>query len=104
MTNSSQLNSYILRLQQRLRLGAWVRGALIFAGSALAVTILLVLILNHFAFPTSGLTFARIVLIAALAAAAAFGIAMPLMRLTRAQAVSILSTIHSTDWRRTPLV
>ncbi len=87
MTNSSQLNSYILRLQQRLRLGAWVRGALIFAGSALAVTILLVLILNHFAFPTSGLTFARIVLIAALAAAAAFGIAMPLMRLTRAQAV-----------------
>jgi Domain of unknown function (DUF4175) len=87
MTNSSKLNSYILRLQQRLRLGAWIRGALIFFCSALAVTIVLVLILNHFAFPTSGLTFARIVLIVVLATAAVFGIAVPIMRLTRAWAV-----------------
>jgi hypothetical protein len=87
MTNSGQLNSYILRLQHRLRLGAWVRGALIFTGSALAVTIALVLVLNHFAFPTSGIAIARILLIAALAAAATLGIGLPIMRLSRARAV-----------------
>ena len=87
MTNSSQLNSYILRLRRRLRLGAWLRGAAIFTGSALAVTVALVLILNHFAFPSHGVTLARVVLIATLAAAAVLGIAMPLIRLTRARAV-----------------
>jgi hypothetical protein len=87
MTNSSQLNSYIARLQQRLRLGAWLRGAAIFTGSALAVSVVLVLILNHFAFPSHGVTLARIFLIAALAAAATLGIALPLARLSRARAV-----------------
>jgi Domain of unknown function (DUF4175) len=87
MTNSSRLDSYILQLQQRLRLGAGLRGAAIFLGSALGVTVVLVLILNHFAFPAHGVTAARIVLIAALASAAILGIALPLLRLTRARAV-----------------
>ncbi len=87
MTNSSQLNSYIHRLQKRLRLGAGMRGAAIFFGSALAVTVALVLVLNHFAFPAHGVAFARVVLIAALASAAVLGIALPLLRLTRARAV-----------------
>ena len=51
MSNHSQLNSYIAQLQQRLRLGAWLRGAAIFAGTALVVTVALVLLLNRFAFP-----------------------------------------------------
>jgi hypothetical protein len=87
MTNSSQLNSYILQLQQRLRLGAWARGSLIFTGSALAATITLVLLLNRFAFPAQGVTLARLALVAALAAAAILGIVLPLVRLTRSQAV-----------------
>ena len=63
MSNSSQLHSYIARLQQRLRLGAWLRGAAIFTGTALAVTVVLVLVLNHFAFPARGIAFARIALL-----------------------------------------
>jgi hypothetical protein len=92
MTNSSQLDTYILRLRQRLRLGAWLRGATIFTGSAIVVTVALVLILNHFAFPAHGVGLARIVLVASLAAAAILGIALPLMRLTRAKAVQKAET------------
>jgi Domain of unknown function (DUF4175) len=86
-TNSGRLNAYILRLQGRLRLGAALGGAAVFAGSALGVTVALVFILNRFAFPAHGVAWARIVLIAALATAATLGIALPLLRLTRAHAV-----------------
>jgi hypothetical protein len=87
MSNSSELNSYIKQLQQRLRLGTGLRGAAIFAGTALVVTLALVWLLNRFAFPAHGVTGARVVLICALAAVAAFAVALPLMRLTRAWAV-----------------
>ncbi len=59
MSYASQLHSYIAQLRQRLRLGAWVRGAAIFAATALAVTVLLVLALNYFAFPLRGVLWAR---------------------------------------------
>ncbi len=88
MSNSSELNSYIARLQHRLRLGAWLRGAAIFTGTALIVTLALVLILNHLAFPAHGVTAARWAIFAALAAAATFGIALPVVRMTQARAVS----------------
>src|SRR5260370_4069049 len=42
MSKRNELNSYIARLQQRLRLGAWLRGAAIFTGTALVVTVALV--------------------------------------------------------------
>ena len=87
MSRRDELNSYIARLQQRLRLGAWLRGAAIFAGTALVVTVALVLLLNHFAFPSHGVAGARLALLAALAAVGAFGIALPLVRLTRARGV-----------------
>jgi hypothetical protein len=87
MSNRNALNSYIERIRQRLLLAAWMRGAATFTGTALMVTLALVLLLNHFAFPARGLTGARLALFFALAAAAAFGIAFPLMRLTRARAV-----------------
>jgi hypothetical protein len=87
MSKRSELNSYIARLQQRLRLGAWLRGAAVFSGTALSVTIALVLVLNHFAFPANGVTGARWVLVGALAAAAGFGIVLPLIRLTHARTV-----------------
>ncbi len=83
MSNHSELNSYIERVQKRLRLSAWLRGAAIFTGTALVVTVVLVLALNRFAFPAHGVTAARLAIFVALAVAAAFGIAVPLMRATR---------------------
>ena len=87
MSHRSELNSYVARLQHRLRLGAWLRGAAIFTGTALLVTIFLVLILNRFAFPARGVTAARLTILGVLAAAAVFGIALPLIRVTRSWAV-----------------
>ncbi len=63
MSKRSELNSYIARLQHRLRLGAWLRGAAIFTGTALVVTVGLVLLLNHYAFPAHGVTGARLALL-----------------------------------------
>ena len=94
MSNLSELNSYIARLQQRLRLGTWLRGAAIFIGSALAVTIALVLILNRFAFPAHGVSGARLALAAALLAVAVFALALPLLRLTRGRAVRDAEAAH----------
>ena len=94
MSKQSELNSYIAQVQQRLRLGAWVRGAAIFTGTALAVTIVLVLVLNRLAFPDQGVTGARLALFIALGAAAAFGIALPLVRMTRARAVRRAETAN----------
>ena len=88
MSNHSALNAYITRLQQRLRLGAWLRGAAIFTGTALTVTVVMVLVLNHLAFPEHGVTAARWSIFAALAVAAVYAVAVPLMGMTRARAVS----------------
>lgn len=87
MSYQIELDLFIAKLQQRLRLGAWLRGAAIFAATALLVTLALVLALNQFAFPAHGVTLSRIVLLLALAGAAAFGIALPVARLTRTHAV-----------------
>ena len=86
MSYRNQLDSYIARLQRRLRLGAWLRGAAIFTGTALIVTVSLVLVLNRFAFPAHGVVLSRFMILAALAAAALYGMALPIMRLTEARA------------------
>jgi hypothetical protein len=88
MNNRSELSSYITRLQQRLRVGVWLRGAAIFAGTALAITVALVLLLNRFAFPAHGVTAGRLTILVALAVAALFGIVLPVIRVTRGWAVS----------------
>src|SRR5499427_1689289 len=87
MSYRNELNSYITRLHHRLRLRAWLRGAAIFTGTALFVTMVLVLLLNQLAFPAHGISLSRVVILAALAAAAIFGVALPIKRLTEAQAV-----------------
>jgi hypothetical protein len=87
MSYRNQLNSYITQLHHRLRLGAWLRGAAIFTGTALLVTVVLVLLLNQLAFPAHGISLSRVVIFVALAAAAIFGVALPIRRLTAAQAV-----------------
>jgi hypothetical protein len=94
MSRQSELNSYIARLQQRLRLKAWLRGAAIFSATALLVTLALVLILNRFAFPAHGIVGARWGLIVSLAAVATLGLGWPLYRLTRARAVHEAEAAH----------
>jgi hypothetical protein len=77
-----------------LRLSVWLRGAAIFSGTALIVTIALVLLLNSFAFPMRGVVGARLTLLVALVLAATSGIALPLIRLTRTYAVRKAEALH----------
>lgn len=94
MNNRSELNSYITRLQQRLRVGAWLRGAAIFTATALAITVALVLLLNRLAFPAHGVTAGRLTIFVALAVAAVFGIALPVVGVTRKWAVGRAETAN----------
>ena len=87
MSKREQLNLYIRRVQQRLRLDASVRGAAAVALTALAATVILTLVLNAFAFPERGLTPARLALFAIVAGAVCFGLALPLWRLDKPKAV-----------------
>ena len=88
MSRQNELNLYIRRVQERLRLGAWVRGAAILMAAALFTTLVLVVILNKYAFPGRGMTGARIGLIAVLALTGAFAVAWPVMRLNRRRSVA----------------
>lgn len=87
MSRREQLNLYIEQVQQRLRLGTGMRGAAVVAAVALVATILLTLILNAYAFPEHSLTPARLVLLATVAAAAGFGLALPWLRLNRRRSI-----------------
>jgi hypothetical protein len=87
MSRREQLNLYIGQVQQRLRLDASVRGAAVVAAVALVATVLLTLVLNAYAFPEHGLTPARLMLLALVAAAAGFGLALPWLRLNRRRSI-----------------
>ena len=78
MTIRDHLDSYIRQLQRRLRISAVLRGTAIFASVALALTVVLVLLANHFAFASWTLTSARLVLLVCLALAIGFGLALPI--------------------------
>ncbi len=86
MSFRDQLNSYIHRLERRLRLGAMFRGAAILTSVALAATVVLVLITNALAFSRWSITSARVALLFALVLAVTFGIALPLVALNRRRA------------------
>jgi hypothetical protein len=92
MSARDQLNSYIVRIERRLRFGAAVRGAAILASAALAATVILVLIANAFAFAGWSVTGARFVLVCALIYAATFALALPLLRLNRRRAAARAET------------
>jgi hypothetical protein len=94
MSKQNELNSFISRMLRRLRLHAWLFGVAILAGTALLTTIVLVLLLNHYAFPVMGVKSARIALLLMLAIAATFGIVLPLTRLTAAHAVRKTEALH----------
>jgi len=78
MNTRDYLDSYIKLLQRRLRIGAVLRGTAIFTSAALALTVVLVLVANHFAFASWTLTGSRVVLLLSLALAIGFGLALPL--------------------------
>ena len=73
MSYQGKLNSYIERVQQRLKLGASLRGAAMLTAAALITTVVLVVILNAFGFPKHGLPGARAALIGLLAGDGAGG-------------------------------
>ncbi|HVB35172.1 MAG TPA: hypothetical protein VNJ52_12480 [Patescibacteria group bacterium] len=88
MSAREELNSYIGRIERRLRLAAASRGVLILASAALAATLLLVLVANGFAFSAWSVIGARFILLGALLFAAGVGLALPLRRLGRRQAAA----------------
>ena len=88
MSKRSELNLYIQRVQQRLRLDAGVRGGAVIAAVALLTTIVITLILNAYAFPERGVTPARLALFAVVAAVVCAGLVWPLWRMSRARAVA----------------
>jgi hypothetical protein len=89
MSTRDQLNSYIAQLEQRLRLGAVIRGAAILTSVALVVTVILVVITNAFAFTSGSITVGRATLFFSLALAAVLGLALPIYALNRRRAAKM---------------
>jgi hypothetical protein len=81
-----QLNGYLQRLEKRLRFLAVSKGSSLVAVSALVITVLLVWIINRYAFSSASLLWARILLFLAIAVAVAFGLVIPLLNLNRRNA------------------
>ena len=86
MSPLDQLNAYLQRLESRLRLSAVSKGTSLVAVSALVVTVLLVWIINRYAFSSTSLLWARILLFISVATAIAFGLVIPLLRMNRRNA------------------
>ena len=83
MTARQQLDRYLEQLQRRLRIRTSLRGAAILASSALATTVVLVVIANALRFSGASLAGARVVLYLVIAASVAFGCVVPLLRMNR---------------------
>ncbi len=81
-----QLNSYLQRLEKRLRFLAVSKGTSLVTVSALVITVLLVWIINRYAFSPASLLTARILLFLSVAVAIAFGLVIPLLNLNRRNA------------------
>src|ERR1700736_3815794 len=86
MNALDQLNTYLRRVEGRLRLLAISRGAALTTIAALAVTVVLVWIINRFAFSDTSVLSARFLLFVSVAAAIAFGLVIPLLRMNRRNA------------------
>ena len=82
MSARAELRSYVEQLRNRLRTSAILTGVAVFAASALLATVVLVAVANLFAFSTASVWSARSLLWLALVASAAFGLVLPLWRLS----------------------
>ncbi|HEY3937757.1 MAG TPA: hypothetical protein VGL97_10020, partial [Bryobacteraceae bacterium] len=83
MTALEQLNTYLRRMELRLRLLAASRGTAIIAASALLLTVLLVWIANRFRFASDIVLPLRLLLFLVLATAVSFALAIPMFKLNR---------------------
>src|SRR5437764_7524666 len=86
MNALDQLNVYLRRVEGRLRLHAISRGAALTTVAALAITVALVWIINRYAFSDASVLSARFLLFVTVAAAIAFGLVIPLLRMNRRHA------------------
>ncbi len=86
MNTREQLNQYLRGLEQRLKWLAVSKGAAVFAGVALGVTLAMVLLTNALAFSPGSLTVARFILFVALATAIGLGVVLPVVRLNQRRA------------------
>jgi hypothetical protein len=80
------LTEYLGRVERRLRVLAFSKGAAITAAAALVFTVLAVLWANAFAFSNPSVAGARVFLFVALALALGIGLVVPLLRLNRRNA------------------
>ncbi len=88
------LAQYLDRLEHRLRMFAWTRGAAAVAGAALILTVAIVGSLMLSAFTPSGLMLGRFVLFLGIGAAIAVGLVVPLMRMNRRRAAQEVENRH----------
>src|ERR1700690_1705847 len=86
MNAIDQLNSYLQRLEKRLRFLAVSKGTSLVTVWALVITVLLVWIINRYAFSPASLLWARTLLFLSVATAIAFGLVIPLLNLNRRNA------------------
>ncbi len=86
MNPLDRLAEYLGRVERGLRLFTLTRGAAITAAVALLVTVLAVLVANHFAFSDPSVLGARVLLFVALALALGAGLLVPILRLNRRRA------------------
>jgi hypothetical protein len=77
------LGQYLDRLERRLKVVAWTRGAAAIAGVALVLTLGIVAALMAAAFTPSSLLLGRFVLFLGIGAAAALALIVPLLRMNR---------------------
>ena len=81
-----RLSEYLGAVERRMRLLALTRGAAVTAAAALALTVLAVLVANHFSFSSGSVIGARVLLFLGLALALAAALIVPVIRLNRRRA------------------
>ncbi|MDE3197302.1 MAG: hypothetical protein KGN84_13210, partial [Acidobacteriota bacterium] len=86
MNPLESLQQYLDRLERRLRLATWTRGAATVFGAALLLTLAIVGILLWVAFTPSSLIAGRFVLFVGIGGAVAAALVVPLMRMNRRRA------------------
>src|SRR5260370_8943663 len=77
------LSDYLAKLEKNLRMFALTRGAALLGAAALIFTVLLVLIVNGYAFSDHSVFWARIALFLGVAGALAAGLIVPLVSLNK---------------------
>jgi len=94
MNPLESLAHYLDRLERRLKMFAWARGAAAVIGAALILTVAIVASLMLASFSPSSLILGRFILFLGIGAAVAIGLVVPLMRLNRRGAAQQVEQSH----------